>query len=510
MDDGPLDRAGLDRELARAGLPAMADQARDRRLGTDPWALTTYSWRGDLVTTVFDDEDTACRAALLDALLTAGLPGAEGRWDDLDRRPLVTATGPASPPPGPPEWRWARALRAGSGARSPSFLAQHDGVVAIVDTEALWRHGSDGAVLLTAIDARSGEVRWSTPVVPAGLEVLTHAGLLLVHVDGRLTSYDLADGRVRWTRPFPGLDSVAGLGGGTVALHADTRGGPVVGLDVATGAERYVTEAPPPTWEGRPRTPPAAWWTAEVDAGVLRLVRTDVADGQPHVEATLPHRVEGLDGATLIQVVEHPVGVARRFLRVRSARRHAVGLLVVSPDGSEAPRWADPAAGAARETRTVPVDADHVLTTGRAARDGRPSRMSTLDGRMVWERPDLLTVLHREPGLTVCQRRDTVEPQNAWARQRHDDLVVAIDDDGHVVWQADLGPAAVAGDELWHCPRGQVGAVRLRDGARRWVVPSRRFTPWPVGLAAVETLAASRHRGDPAVLATGTTLVGVR
>lgn len=229
----------------------------------------------------------------------------------------------------------------------------------------------------------------------------------------------------------------------------------------------------------------------------------------PHLAGTVRHDLPELAGATLDEVGGHVAERGRCFLRARQDDGRGP-LVVVDLDGRRPPRWADPWTGPTATTRSVPVDADHVLTTRWRGPEGPPSRFLAVDGAVLWERQDLLTPLHREPGLTVLQRRGTVQPQVHSARLRHDDLVMAIDDRGRQLWTADLGPAAVAGDELWHCPSGQVAAVGLRDGRRRWVVPAGQAAPWAIGLHAVERIAVDRARGLPTVLASGTALAAVR
>ncbi|WP_435118119.1 PQQ-binding-like beta-propeller repeat protein [Halolamina sp. C58] len=136
-----------------------------------------------------------------------------------------------------------------------------------------------------ALDRRDGEILWSAPGVRAFRPPARSGSLLLVPVQSGLVALDAATGEERWTTPTrddrPAFPPPAGLG----AQLALSDGGAVHGIDRATGEKRWSTDLDSPD---RP---------AVVGDSVLvaadGIVALDLADGSERwrldgVSAALP------------------------------------------------------------------------------------------------------------------------------------------------------------------------------------------------------------------------------
>jgi outer membrane protein assembly factor BamB len=95
-------------------------------------------------------------------------------------------------------WSWASPQPVGG-------MWRWQGLVVVL---ALQRPGSRVPSRLTGLDASTGQVRWTLHIpgaIPGDLGVTADGGLALVREDGVLQVVDLSGGRVRWARPagFP-------------------------------------------------------------------------------------------------------------------------------------------------------------------------------------------------------------------------------------------------------------------------------------------------------------------
>ncbi|KUO13242.1 protein kinase domain-containing protein [Streptomyces sp. DSM 15324] len=123
-------------------------------------------------------------------------------------------------------------------------LGVHDDVV-LVSQSVLNRAGNDSQATLLALDARTGERRWSRATA-SPYEMPAVVGDLLLSSDGlRVTARDLRDGGTRWTTTLP-----AGAGYGC-KVH-DVDGLPYAGCTNAGTPSRTVFYAVDPA-DGTPR-----------------------------------------------------------------------------------------------------------------------------------------------------------------------------------------------------------------------------------------------------------------
>jgi outer membrane protein assembly factor BamB len=101
-------------------------------------------------------------------------------------------------------WAWASRL-------SVKGMWQWQGLVVVL---AVPRPGSRDLLRLAGLDASTGQVRWTLgiPGILSDLGVTADGGLAMVRADGVLQVVDLSGGRVRWARPagFPPDPSASG------------------------------------------------------------------------------------------------------------------------------------------------------------------------------------------------------------------------------------------------------------------------------------------------------------
>lgn len=341
--------------------------------------------------------------------------------------------------------RWSHELPGTSHA-----LLERDGVLFVA-----WA-GTEGGV--RALDESDGRVLWTHAtrwIEPDHTELLANDQVVLWRTSRRLSAHARTDGRVLWTREL-GLDATASLHGGSLVLaeRAGRVDGSVLGLDAATGLERWRFAA----------------------SGLRRLVPID-AD-------VLVETVPSAGAPSELVVLEAASG----------ARRWALS--------TEAPRWLEASAG-----RLV-VATEHELTALVARSGAILGRWPTerlerprFDGRALLA----VEAIPARAGHLGAHRlaRFDLEPGSAWRSRaavadapslEHAGLVLATTDSGIVrafhaetgrpAWQSAIGlsvrhdgPLRVTGHHLVATgTRGRLHVfdlTRPRPAARRVTVRGR-------------------------------------
>jgi len=137
-------------------------------------------------------------------------------------------------------WSWA-------SRQTVEGMWRRQGLVVVL---AVQRPGSRDLPRLAGLDASTGQVRWTLRIpgdIPGGLDVTADGGLAMIRADGVLQMVDLSDGRVRWARrpgfpPDPATGSMQwamAVAAGMVLLALNGR---LTSYDDRTGRVRW-TEA---------------------------------------------------------------------------------------------------------------------------------------------------------------------------------------------------------------------------------------------------------------------------
>jgi outer membrane protein assembly factor BamB len=236
--------------------------------------------------------------------------------------------------------------------------ARVEGIVAA--GSAVVSRWSDGA--LVAVEARTGEVRWQVPDVPA-TAVHTAGDLILLVTGTDVRAYRSSDGGLAWRQPAVGCghDSFTAVAGLIGLACADT----MRFLDTANGEERVAFDAAGPVT-------PLGCGAARSDCGGVRVGgRAWLLDARTPVEA--------------------PALAAAGVVLAGSTAVTATGAAVVGVDArTGAERWrvaADGAVIGAQPGRVHVLTGAHDLLTLDAADGAELSRFRYVadDGAVDWD-----------------------------------------------------------------------------------------------------------------------------
>jgi outer membrane protein assembly factor BamB len=399
----------------------------------------------------------------LSLLLVAGLGSLTARL--LDQRELATPPPTTVPVPrqASPLWSAARAASEPLTPQGRTLAAAGDLVVSTT--------GFGGRSGRThALDARTGRLRWVHRTGPNAFVLAVGAGQVVVAPQyGPLIGLELATGRERWRR---GLAEGQGPEAGTIAgdtLFVGTSFGaegavdpPVVyGVDLATGATRWRTVLDPGT---------DLQWGAPVLAGGLVLV----ADTLSHDGSAPASHLHALDAASgRLRWAADLHAPTQGFFAQRPVvdgdlvyLPTASGMLLAVDTRSGREVWRDesgfPVLAGVRAGRVIALVNDGVVAFDAAT------------GTRRWRTPvgtgagDQWAVLHGDAALVAA-----------------DGALVAVDAaTGAARWRAAVGqavgPPVAAGERVYVATRDRLVAVDRTSGRQVWRSARLRPSSAPV------------------------------